>query len=207
MNRPNPEHTDPGHDDAPGAQDGAQLDAQLDALLAEDAERSRRAPAELEAKVLALTDARVLSLLDEALAPGEAPASLTDRIVAATSPVASTARRAEPAPRGVLARIGPTGWRYAAAAAVVLAAGLGMWWLGQTAEPNNPLARVAEPGGQTPDDFFASDEAQPLFDDATQDVQTKIQAVAERIDGYAIDRDSIWSDMDEYEQFVSELET
>ncbi|MFN3165454.1 MAG: hypothetical protein ACE37H_00150 [Phycisphaeraceae bacterium] len=205
MNTPRPEH-----EQAKDARDGqadALLEAQLDALLAEEAELSRQTPAQLEAKVLALTDPRMQSLLDEALAPPEAPASLAERIVAATSPGAVARPRVEPSPRAVLARIGPAGGRYAAAAAIVLAAGVGMWWLGQRTEPVGEVARTPTPSAQPLEELFVAAQADPLFDDATDRVQTQIQAVAERIDGYAIDRESIWSDMDEYEQFLSDLET
>lgn len=203
MNTPNPAQPDPSI--TPEIND--ELDAELLALLAEDAQQTRISPQALEAKILALTDPQMLSLLDEALAPEQAPDQLSERIIAATMPNALASKNDVPE-RAVLARIEPTTWRYAAAAAVVLAAGVGMWWLGQSGNTTDKLAE--NPDEQTPlGQLFAQAEAEnePLFDDATEAVQAKIQTVSERIDNYAIDRDAIWSDMDGYEQFLADLES
>ena len=138
--------------DATHAERDPQLDAELDALLADEAIASRQTPEQLEAKVLALTDPRLLSLLDEALAPEQVPAQLADRIVAATMPGA-LASVGTPH-RAVLARIEPSTWRYAAAAAIVLAAGAGLWWLGQQTQTHD---RIAE------EDAFDSSTLSDLF--------------------------------------------
>ena len=46
-----------------------------------------------------------------------------------------------------------------------------------------------------------------MFEESTIEVQAQLQSVSDRIDSYAIDSETIWSDMDDYEQFLSELET
>lgn len=66
------------------------------------------------------------ALLDEALAPPPAPAGLADRIVQATQP-----HLAQPARSAVVARIGWRAWGLAAAAAVLLLAGLLAPWVMQ----------------------------------------------------------------------------
>ena len=120
-------------------------EALLDEALAEET------PAELEAKILALTDPQMLSLLDEAMAPEigqQSNEQLNDRILAATQqhmrpgsvPIKQPAHSG-----GVLARIGPSTFRYAAAAAIALAIGLGVYFVNQDpTDTDNTLV-------QTPD--------------------------------------------------------
>ena len=188
------------------------IDEQLDALLAEEAARAQQTPSELEAKVLALTEPSLLSLLDEALAPESeaAPDGLAEKIIAATTPgAAAHAEHEQPA---VIGRIGPSPWRYAAAAAVVLVAGVGLWWAGQpgtndgggdgTEMVNNPNNNPAVDVVDLLD--YTADE--PMFADVTEPIGAALNNVSQRIDGYAIDRETIWSDMDDYEAFLSDLE-
>lgn len=187
--KPNPEHTDP-------------FDAELQALLAEDAADARQAPAELEAKVLALTDPHLVSLLDEALAPEHVPAGLSERILAATL----AGQRSQPT---VLARIGLGTWRYAAAAAIALAGTVGLWWVSQQGDTTNPNPEVAAINPDHAADIVLPEyvTSSPIFTDSTASVEAKLQNVSDRIDSYAIDSDAIWSDMDGYEQFLSDFET
>jgi hypothetical protein len=73
-------------------------------------------------------DARLASLLDEALGPVDAPADLADRIVAVTQPMLpgrQPARRSIGRRRAVLARLGPT--LLAAAAMVAVGVGVATW--------------------------------------------------------------------------------
>lgn len=195
---PDPEQTDPTPEP---------FDAELAALLADDADHARQAPPRLEAKVMALTDPAILSLLDEALAPAPAPHQLSDKIIAATL---QGAAQQHIAPRGaVIGRIGPSTWRYAAAAAIVLAACAGLWWAGQQGDPANNDGMTVKPDTpQTPDlseDYFALSTTP--FDDEASEIEAAIEVVSERIDGYTtINRDTLWSDIDGYEQFVSTFE-
>lgn len=182
------------------------IDAQLDALLAEEGADAQIAPEELEAKVLALTDPQMLALLDEAMAPEPAPARLADNILAATMPGAR--RETEAERTGVLARIDPMTWRYAAAAAIVLAAGVGLWWSGQSTDVGNPEIADNNNGVESlPEDFV--DQARPeiLFASATEQVEAKLTDVSDRLNDYKTDRQDIWSDMDGYEQFLADFET
>ncbi len=186
------------------------IDEQLDALLAEEAARAQQTPSELEAKVLALTEPAFLSLLDEALAPESVPApdQLAEKIIAATTPEHAThAVREQPA---VIERIGPSPWRYAAAAAVVLAAGAGLWWAGQpgTNDGGDGGTEMAKTLNNITDELVFPDYTtdEPMFADVTEQIDAAFNNVSQRIDGYAIDRDTIWSDMDDYEAFLSDFE-
>lgn len=175
-----------------------ELDA-IEALLEEEA-ACNPTPTDLESKVLALTDPRLLSLLDEALAPQAEPDQLAERIIAATSP--KQRDTTDEPQRAVLGRIDPAGWRYAAAAAIVLATGIGLWWSGQHAAVDrapNPIAELIP-------DWDEQDETQPLFVDATGSLDSALDAVAEHLDDYAGRDDSIWSDMDGYEDFLIALD-
>lgn len=176
-----------------------------EAQLLDEALGVHHTPEQLEAKVLAMTDPQFIGLLDEALAP-QAPVGLAQKIIAATGPgQANSTKDAQPA---VIARIGFSSWRYAAAAAIVLAAGVGLWWAGQGPDtPEQPIAGNTEnidPAQWTEvEQFAASDE---LFEQATQSVEATIQSVTDTLDGVTIDRDAIWSDLDAYEQFLTDIE-
>ena len=213
----NPEQPDPTTEvpsnpttDAPTDALTDALEAQIDALLAEEA-KAQPVPAELEDKVIALTDPQLLALMDEALAPDEAPAQLVEKIITATQSATQpdTHRQAPIEQPAVIARIGSSNWRYAAAAAIVLAAGAGLWWAGthSTAPDNEITDNRDEPRtiAQLIEDIHNTDN-QPLFETATDAIEANLQAVADRMDGYAIDRETIWSDMDDYEQFLADFE-
>lgn len=209
-----PQQPDQPFDDA--------IDSALAPELLDEALQAQETPADLEAKVLALTDPALLSLLDEALAPQACPDQLADRIIAATSP--DQAQRDErPA---VLARIQPNTWRYAAAAAIAIAAGIGFW---VTQQPDNntvtPIADTtktldnaaspAEAGNNSadntnavaatwPDSENTFDSENALFALATEPFENEIDAVSQDIDNVSIDADSIWAELDAYEQFLTE---
>lgn len=182
----------------------------LDEALAEPTSES------LEQKILALTDPQTLSLLDEALrveAPDRLNEKVLEKLLAASAPDAR--RVAESAPP-VLARIAPATrpatWRYAAAAAIVLAAGLGLWYgsasVSPTASPTDNLANRDTPAApQTARlDQLTFEQEPALFTDATGRVETELRALSDTLDADNIDRDTIWSDMDAYEQFLSDIE-
>lgn len=203
-------------------------DALLNEALAEPT------PAELEAKILALTDPAMLSLLDEALAP-EAPSDqLTQRILAATtaqltgdatnvsSPrlAGSEVRRAsvggtQPA---VLARIGPSTYRYAAAAAIALAVGLGIYFLNQDpANTGNSIAKTPDTSVGTQDgaspatpDWLVNEQVvsnTDYFGSATDPIQAALDNVADSLDNVTITRDTLWAELDAYEAFLDEIES
>jgi hypothetical protein len=184
----------------------------IDEALLDEALREET-PEELEQKILALTDPQMLSLLDEAMA-AEASDQLPQRILSATQQymqpgtvrVAALAQDA-----GVLARIGPSTLRYAAAAAIVLSIGLGVYFLNQG--PQGTDAPFAE-GSNTPDataddalpdwltdDQFASSDA--YFQNAT-DV---LEDAAGSLEDVTITRDTLWAELDAYEQFLDDFES
>jgi|GEM_PF-2349504 len=197
---PNPEHPEP-------------LNAGIDPLLLNEAAQPEFAPQDLEAKILCLTDPAMLSLLDAACAPEAAPQGLAQRILAATAGASAHADSAEPM---VIARIGFgfATWRYAVAAGIVLAAGAGLWWVAQQGgEPQAPrLANVIttpsdDPTAETADAWTQSlSYGNGLFADATSPVQNTIETLSEDLRSGTLEVDSIWSDMDAYEQFLSETE-
>lgn len=168
-------------------------------------------PEALEAKILALTDPSMLSLLDEALAPEPASDQLTQRILAATSPAQQDAP-------GVLARIGPATFRYAAAAAIVLAVGLGVYFVNQEpADTDNSFVKTPD----TPiivDDAAATDDPDWLtqeqyassadyFDAETELIEDALNSVADSLDEVTITRDTLWAELDAYEQFLDDIES
>ena len=168
-------------------------------------------PAELEAKILELTDPPMLSLLDEALAPEPASDALTQRILAAT-----TGQVQQEAP-AVVARIGPSTLRYAAAAVILLAVGLGLWFANQPDNPIDPsIADVNDTLSTAPEDTddasadwldseqFASSES--IFDSATDAIEGTLEDAVDSLDDVTISRDTIWSELDAYEQFLSDIE-
>jgi len=190
--------------------------ADFDEALLNEALRSGPTPQDLEAKVLSLTDPRLLSLLDEALAPEAAPKQLADRIIAATMPGAiaqnTTTHTADAQPT-VIGRIGFSTWRYAAAAVFAAAATAGIWWLTQQGgKPENgtdqPLVEQSAPS--TTPEWTGSEFAEvseTYFAEATLPVETALQNVSEDFDRFTSDSGAIWSDFDNYEQFLSEIET
>lgn len=179
-------------------------------------------PEQLEAKILELTDPRMLALLDEAMAP-EADDRLTQRILVATQGSMKPGTVPIPPPAndtGVLARIGPSAFRYAAAAAIVLAAGLGVWFANQ--EPGRtddaPIAGAIEtPGVQTPGgvttDEATGDTTEPGWLDGDQYAvsdslfESDLEQASDTLDDITISRDTIWSELDAYEQFLSDIES
>ena len=199
----------------------APQDDELDPRLLDEALGAGASPEDLEAKVLALTDPRLNALLDEALAPEAAPEQLADRILAATTPGSAAAQTEQNDAPAVLARIGVSPWRYAAAAVIALAAGGGLWWISQQPDtgstqsggtiadltPDRPAGtpELPELDQELADEFDSADGL--LFADAALPVQNTLETVAEDINDVTITRDTLWSDMDAYEQFLTEIET
>lgn len=204
---PNPNQPDPANppDD---------VDA-IDASLLNEA-LAEPTPAQLEAKIIALTDPQMLSLLDEAMAPEALPEGLNDRILAVTAgsvaTAASSASSSESSP-AVVARIGPATLRYAAAAAIALAVGLGVWFANQpSADTDASIAGIVDTPSISSDE--ASDDADApdwLTDEYAAADTTFFDAglddVAERLDDVSISRDTLWSELDAYEQFLSDMES
>lgn len=171
-------------------------------------------PAELEAKILALTDPPMLSLLEEALAPEQASDELTQRILAATT---GQAQHEAPA---VLARISPTTitFRYAAAAAILLAVGLGVWFVNQdpadtddsfVITPDTPSVVNNDASTDEPDwlmqEQFVSETV--YFDSTTGSIEGTLEDAADGLDDVTITRDTLWAELDAYEQFLDEFES
>ncbi|MEM6260378.1 MAG: hypothetical protein AAGI37_19045 [Planctomycetota bacterium] len=192
-----------------------------DALL--DEALSEATPAELESKILALTDPAMLSLLDEAMAPETTPQAndhLTHRILTATqgSMQPGTVPITEPAnDTGVLARISPTAFRYAAAAAIALAVGWGVWFISQAPGSTTPpmADNTGTPNVVAPDEAD-DDTAEPdwLSDDylasadGTVDLfGSDLGQAADSFDDITVTRDTIWDELDAYEQFLSDIES
>lgn len=188
----------------------------LDEALAEPSNQT------LEQQVLALTDPQTLSLLDEALRV-EAPDRLNEKILDKTLEQTLEQALTAAAPDGrrggtldappVLARIRPaTTWRYAAAAAITLAAGVGLWFANTPVSPTNSSSdNLANRDNTTAGDTERLDEITfeqetALFTEATDRFETETRALSETLDT-RIDRDTIWSDMDAYEQFLSDIES
>lgn len=164
----NPEQ--PGTPNTPGDE------AFDDALLAQAAqpEHSPEALEQLQARVLGLTDPRLMSLLDEALAPeadqdAAAGDALADRIIAATTPDAALMPRAQTAgsadnPPAVIGRIGIGS--YAAAIAAIaailaLAAGVGLWWASQQTETTDNRHVELAPDNNQPNKAIANNDNDP----------------------------------------------
>lgn len=169
-------------------------------------------PAELEAKILALTDPPMLSLLEEALAPEQASDELTQRILAATT---DQAQHEAPA---VLAHIGPSTFRYAAAAVILLAVGLGVWFVNQdpadtddsfVITPDTPSVVNNDASTDEPDwlvqEQFVSETV--YFDAATGSIEGTLEDAADGLDDVTITRDTLWAELDAYEQFLDEFES
>ena len=203
MNR----HTPPINDE-PQPEDIGLDPAMLAQALAEPT------PDDLEQRVLALTDPQTLSLLDEALAPeaANAPEQLNDRILAATLPGYTSQYTEEQTP-AVIGRITPAStWRYAAAAAIVLATGLGLWFINNQ---NGSTPHVADQNkantSQTEIAEIDIPDASPaLFAEVTSGIESDIQAVADSIQSIqdtTINQKTIWSEIEAYEQFVTDLES
>lgn len=199
----NPNQPDPGMPDET-------IDASLlDAALAEPT------PAELEAKILALTDPSMVSLLDAALAPEPASDELTQRILAATSPVSQEAPT-------VLARIGPATFRFAAAAAIAVAAGLGVWFVNQGPGDTDLMVAgaIETPDVAADDDNTTDDASDPdwlaqeqyvssaqYFGDETEQIEDVLNSVADGLDDATITRDTLWAEFDAYVAFLDDIES
>ena len=177
-------------------------------------------PEELEAKILALTDPKMLSLLNEAMAP-EANDQLSHRILSATRqhmqpgsvPIAGLADES-----GVIARIGPMTFRYAAAAAIALAVGLGVYYINQGPEdtgtsiaeaPDTPsvedvVADTTLPDWLTDDQYAADDD---YFEGTTSPLEEVLEDAADSLEDVTITRDTLWAELDAYEQFIDDFES
>ena len=200
----------PNQPDLP--QDADPIDeALLDEALAEPT------PAELEAKILELTDPQMLSLLDEALAPEAVPDGLTQRILAATTAGLSHVEAHDESP-AVVARIGPSVFRYAAAAAIALAVGLGVYYINQGPEGTNSTiaTSVVTPSGTVDDtnddslpDWMGDDQfaSTGYFDSATSPLEDVLEEAADSLEGVSITRDTLWAELDAYEQFLDDIES
>lgn len=183
----------------------------IDASLLDEA-LAQATPAELEAKILALTDPPMLSLLEEALAPEQASDELTQRILAATT---DQAQHETPA---VLAHIGPSTFRYAAAAVILLAVGLGVWFVNQdpadtddsfAIDPDTPGVVNNDASMDEPDwlvqEQFVSETV--YFDSTTGSSEGTLEDAADGLDDVTITRDTLWAELDAYEQFLDEFES
>lgn len=191
-----------------------------DALL--DEALAQATPAQLEAKILELTDPTMLSLLDEVLAP-QADDQLTQRILASTQqhmrpgtvPVAQPTQPVHTT--GVLARIGPSTFRYAAAAAIALAVGLGVWFVNQDPDEsidppfadNTPAVVDDNASGSDPDwlsdELLASSEG--VFGSETSQLEDVLEDATAELDDVTISRDTLWAELDAYEQFLDDIES
>ncbi len=190
-----------------------QPDDTIDETLLDEALREPT-PAELEAKILELTDPQMLSLLDEALAPDEASDALTQRILAAT-----TGQPAQtPDAPAVVARIGPSTLRYAAAAAIALAAGLGVYFISQGPDAaDNTIADNTDTPSSIEDDATSAEsdwltEEQFIvqadyFSSDTDPIAEAIDSDADSLDDAAITRESLWAELDAFEVFFDEFES
>ncbi|MBX2851044.1 MAG: hypothetical protein KTR15_04775 [Phycisphaeraceae bacterium] len=195
-----------------------QPDETIDEALLDEA-LSEATPAELEAKILALTDPAMLSLLDEAMAPESPGDQLTQRILAATRDNMQPGTVPTPQPAheaGVLARIGPSTIRYAAAAAILLAIGLGIWFANQTPGPTTPpiTGNGGTPGvanDETTDPDWLVDEQlasdADYFGGTTEPIEGVLEDAANSLEDMAITRDTLWADLDAYEAFLDEIES
>lgn len=223
----NPNNPDNTNSPAPGtneqaieqAIDEALIDEALldDALL--DEALGQATPADLEAKILSLTDPQMLWLLDEALAPEPACDDLTRRILAATGAAGRPANGIGAIDGvGVLARIGPSTLRYASAAAIALAVGLGLWFANRdpvdtsstfATKYNTPSVAEDHTAGDDPawlsDEQYAS--STNFFDNAIQSIESTLNGLTENIDDASITRDTLWAELDAYEQFLDDTES
>eukprot|EP00752_Nemacystus_decipiens_P014520 g12929.t1 len=192
------------------AQIAETLDQPLGTVLAPLSEQT---PAELEAKILELTDPQMLSLLDEALMPEQPSDALTQRILAAT-----TGQPADTdASPGMLARIGPTSLRYAAAAAIVLAVGLGVYFINQEQEASdNSIADNTDPIDLMDDeapledaDWLAQEQfvyEADYFSRETDPISDALDSASDSLDDAAITRDTLWAEFDAFEAFLDEFD-
>lgn len=198
-NNPTPENNDAAIDEA-----------LLDEALAE------ATPAELEAKILSLTDPQMLLLLDEALAPEPASDALTQRILAATG--ASGQPDNNLGDVAVLARIGPSTLRYAAAAAIALAVGLGVWFTNQdTVDTDSSIVNndssfdVVEDDATNNEPAWLIDaqyaDATDFFDNETAPISNVLDDLADNLDDASITRDTLWAELDAYEAFLDDIES
>lgn len=172
----------------------------------------------LEQKIITLTDPQTLSLLDEALAPEADNDERCERILAATlagPPANATADN----PPAIIGRIAPTPWRYAAAAVITLAACLGLWFA--TTTPPTRTTPITEnkttdidatdtdvDNADSLDQTIALvDEAAALFGAFSETIESDLQTLSDSLEDDAIGQDTIWSDMDAYEQFLADIDS
>lgn len=189
-----------------------QPDETIDQALLEEA-LSEPMPAELQAKILELTDPHMLSLLDEVLAPEQPSDALKQRILATTP---GQAQHLD-AP-SVIARISPATFRYAAAAAIALAVGLGVYFVTQspvdtqnTIAGKDPLPDI--PGAVADNTAFdwptqeqyASEDS--IFDSATSNLELTLEDAFNSLDEDTITRETMWVELDAYVQFLDEVES
>lgn len=187
----NPTQPDPTH----LPEDPAMAELVGDALAAD------ASPADLESRVLALTDPSLNALLDEVLGAEELPAGLTDRVLVAALSAAESSRDQRP----VLARIGFQALRYTAAAAVVVAAGLGIYVATQTQSvPPGDKPIVKAPETAPSDEFNTYPEFAQVDIDGSFAIDAEIEQLDSRISSI---NQGIWAgDIDDFEdQLWSEL--
>lgn len=192
----------------PNPLDAGLDEALLNEALGHDAVANTDA---LEQKVLALTSPDQLALLDEALAPQATPDKLAERIIAQTTPGTLAITEARPA---VLAPIGFSAQWLAIAAAVLLTGGVVLWFVSPLgSETPQPIANqqdnTAPPEtfvqiAENPNDEIAQETE--LFAEATSALESAIQGVSDDRDADPINRDTIWSELDAYDQFLTDIE-
>ena len=163
------------------------LDPALDALLDEALAADEASP-DLQGRVLALTDPAGTALLDEALAPQAPPEGLETRIIERLR-----CERGHSSGR-VIATLGPSprAWRgYAAAAAVVLSAGLLFYHLGGSPETGLPtqFADLYDPVQEDPALF--------AFDNDSE-IQAQITSIQSQI--LSVSDESIWGGDDDFQR-------
>lgn len=161
-------------------------DPQLDALL-DQALAAGDVPGDLQDRVLALTDPAMNTLLDEALAADAAPEGLQTRVLAGID------RALDAQQPAVLATIGSRRpWLgYAAAAAVVLATGIAFYFIAW------PAGNAPNTIAQNPDDH-AADEATLAALEADTALDTEITTLQNRI--LTVSDEPIWGHDDDFQR-------
>ena len=167
-----------------------QTDAHLDALL-DEALAVGEVPADLQDRVLALTDPAFNAQLDQALAPQAMPEGLQQRVMQRVNETLD--EQAHP----VLATIGraPRVWvGYASAAAVVLATGLVFYFVAGSANPTTPN-NIADAGPADEADESALEEALAFNDDTELD--QRLSSLESRI--LSVSDEPIWGNDDDFQ--------
>ena len=166
-------------------------DAELDALL-DEALAVGDVPADLQDRVLALTDPALNAQLDQALAPQAMPEGLQQRVMQRVN------ETLDEQARPVLATIGraPRVWvGYASAAAIVLATGLVFYFVAGSANPTTPN-NIADVGPADEADESALEEALAFNDDTELD--QRLSSLESRI--LSVSDEPIWGNDDDFQR-------